>query len=401
MNRRNFLNKMSKLSLFAYLSINNISTKLYAQTVSDSIDSILKAKINLQFHNQRPLNAEAFAHFLNDNQTPYEEMFIRNNGLLPDPIDTDTWSLEISGESIQHKTYFSLVQLKKLFKEISLNVVLECGGNGRSEYFPSAQGNQWNTGAVACVKWSGIKLSDVLTYCGIKKDALYVGYYGKDKHLSKDTNKSAISRGCPIEKALDENTILAYKMNDKEIPFVHGYPLRLIVPGYPGSASGKWLHKIVVRNIIHDGTKMGGYAYRIPKMSVAPGTKVAKKDMKIIEEMPVKSLITSIKTGIQHKLSEPLLVEGHAWAGNGDVSSVMISKDYGITWQKAVLSQATNKNAWQRFSHTIDFNEIGYYEIWARAIDTLNRSQPIAMPGWNPKGYLNNAAHRIAVTVLS
>ena len=395
MNRRDFLENSKNFSLIALACLGGVPLNSYAATVSDEI---IAQKSELIFHNKRPLNAEALVSNLNDHLTPYKDIFIRNNGLLPDSIDLHDWQLKIDGESVIEAKTFTMADLEK-FEEVSVEMVLECGGNGRSEFFPSTKGNQWNTGAVACMKWTGVRLSDVLNACGIKKDAVYVGFYGADKHLSGDPKKSPISRGCPIEKALDEHTMLAYKMNDEAIPLAHGYPLRLIVPGYPGSASGKWINKLVIRNKVHDGEKMVGNAYRIPRYPVHPGEEVKPDDMKIIEEMPVKSIITFPASGLKIHQGSSLRISGHAWSGHGEVKAVFISKDYGVTWHEAKLNQAKHIYQWQRFNYEMPFEERGYYEVWARAVDRFGRTQPLVMPGWNPKGYLNNAAHRIAVNV--
>jgi len=226
---------------------------------------------------------------------------------------------------------------------------------------------------------------------------VYTGYYGEDRHASGDATKDAISRGVPIEKALDGHCMLAWAHNGQPLSKYHGFPLRLICPGYPASTSGKWLKRITLRNVVHDGAKMGGMAYRVPKFPTEPGEQVADADMKIIEVMPVKSIITSPGTGQQHALGEELAVRGHAWAGSGDVSAVHISIDFGATWQAAELSPPPNKYAWQRWTASVKLPLPGYYEVWARATDTDGVMQPMVIPGWNPKGYLNNAMHRIAV----
>jgi DMSO/TMAO reductase YedYZ molybdopterin-dependent catalytic subunit len=178
---------------------------------------------------------------------------------------------------------------------------------------------------------------------------------------------------------------------------MYGAPLRLVVPGWPGSCSQKWLTRVYLRDKIHDGPKMTGTAYRVPNHPVSPGQKVPKKDFGIIQAMPVKSLITSPETG--GKLSgRSMIVHGHAWAGDNAVDRVDISHDFGATWMKADLSRAANAYAWQNFSAKVSFPKAGYYEIWARATDDQGRSQPFAI-AWNPKGYLNNSMHRISVRV--
>jgi DMSO/TMAO reductase YedYZ molybdopterin-dependent catalytic subunit len=189
-------------------------------------------------------------------------------------------------------------------------------------------------------------------------------------------------------------------MNGEDIPHMNGYPLRLICGGWPASVSGKWLTKIVVRNQVHDGPKMTGTSYRVPCESVAPGSDVPEDQFCIIESMPVKSLITLPKSGIEQPFGKALSMRGHAWAGDLDVSKVRISIDFGATWQPADLAPPANRLAWQNWHADVEFPQRGYYEVWARATDSAGRAQPMVLPGWNPKGYLNNACHRIAVQVV-
>ena len=239
--------------------------------------------------NDKPWNIEAKAHLLNDNITPNSKMFIRNNGVIPEDINEKTWTLTIDGESVKNKKTYTLNELKSKFKQHTYQLTLECGGNGRSEFDPPAKGNQWTVGAVSCATWTGVRLKDVLEDVGIKNDAVYIGYNAADTHLSGDATKEPISRGAPMRKALEDETLIAFKMNGKKIPISHGFPLRLVAGGWPASVSGKWINRISVRNKEHDGTKMTGTAYRVPKNPVSPGEKVKDEDMKIIESMPVKS----------------------------------------------------------------------------------------------------------------
>ena len=362
----------------------------------------IAGKEGLTVLNDRPINAETLPHFLNDDITPGSRMFVRNNGIPPaeGEIDPEKWTLEIGGESCENPTTFTIAELKKKFKQYTYQIQLECGGNGRSEYNPPAKGNQWTTGAVSCAEWTGVRLRDVLEHCGIKKDAVYTGYYSADKHLSGDPKKTAISRGVPMSKALEDESLIAFALNGENIPWLNGHPLRVITGGWPASTSGKWLKKIVLRNKVHDGTKMTGTAYRVPKNSVAPGTSVPEEDFVIINSMPVKSLVTFPKSGVTHPVDKKLAVNGHAWAGDLEVSKVFVSIDFGATWQKADLKKPVNRLAWQHWSAEVKLPRIGYYEVWARAVDSNGKSQPMIIPGWNPKGYLNNACHRIAVQAV-
>ena len=348
----------------------------------------------------RPWNMEAQAHLLDDPITPNQFMFIRNNGLVPENIDADNWTLTLDGESVLNPKQYSLQELKSNFDIHTYQLTLECGGNGRSEFDPPAKGNQWTVGAVSCANWTGVRLKDVLNDCGIKQDAVYIGYHGADIHLSRDPGKEPISRGVPISKAMQDETLLAFKMNGEDIPLVHGYPLRLVAGGWPASASGKWINRISIRNKIHDGAKMTGTSYRVPCIPVAPGEEVADKDMCIIESMPVKSLITYPKTGAMIEYGSSLDIRGNAWAGELEVAGVDYSIDFGSTWYKCSLKSPVNRLAWQRFNANIKFPKKGYYEVWCRATDENGICQPMVLPGWNPKGYLNNACHRIAVKII-
>ncbi len=363
----------------------------------------IPGKRGLTILNDRPINAETPAHLLDDDVTPAERLFVRNNGMPPPQakIDPSTWTLEISGESVERSKTFTLAQLKNNFEHHTYQLTIECGGNGRSEFDPPALGNQWTTGAVGCPRWTGVRLRDVLSSCGVKKDAVYVGYYGADTHLSGVGGRIPISRGVPMHKAMEDESLLAFAMNGADIPWLNGHPLRLVTGGWPASTCGKWVNKLVIRDRVHDGAKMTGSSYRVPKHPVAPGTVVPDADMEIIESMPVKSLVTHPKSGITQQLGQQLAVRGHAWAGDHEVAEVWVSIDFGAHWLPCNLRKPVNRLAWQRWTADVTFPEPGYYEIWARAVDSKGRSQPQVIPGWNPKGYLNNACHRIAVQVVA
>ncbi len=363
----------------------------------------LDGKRGLRVLNDRPINAETPAHLLDDDVTPAQRLFVRNNGTPPAAADVDpaTWTLEVGGESVVEAATFTLAALKQRFASYTYQLTIECAGNGRAEFSPPATGNQWTTGAVGCPRWTGVRLRDVLEACGVRDDAVYLGYYGADTHLSGDPNKDPISRGVPMKKALEDETLLAYAMNGADLPLLNGHPLRLVCGGWPASTSGKWLKRIVVRDRVHDGVKMTGKAYRVPKRPVAPGSKVPDDDMRIIEAMPVKSLVTFPKSGATLATGASHEVRGHAWVGDGRVTGVQVSIDFGSTWQPAELDDPPNRLAWQRWRAAIRLPQDGYYEVWARATDDQGRSQPMVVPGWNPKGYLNNASHRVAVLAQS
>lgn len=407
-NRRGFLKKSALAAFSAVLGAEMVFAANFpagmipaALVNSDQPFTIPGKDPGLIVLNDRPLNAEVPPHLLDERITAAERLFVRNNGLPPDAITINpaTWTLTIEGESANQRKTYSLTDLKKKFQHVTLQLTLECGGNGRSEFNPSAKGNQWTTGAVGCPEFTGVRLKDVLQDVGMKSDAVYIGYYGSDTHLSGDPNKVVISRGVPIAKALEAESLIAWAINGKDMPLQNGHPLRLVFGGWPASCSGKWLNRIVVRNKIHDGPKMTGQSYRVPKNPVAPGTVVPDEDMRIIESMPVKSLITYPKSGATIRSGQRLPIRGHAWAGDFGVKSVDYSIDFGATWQKCILEQPVNRHAWQHFSANIAFPQPGYFEVWTKATDTKNNAQPMIVPGWNPRGYLNNACHRIAIKV--
>ncbi len=405
MKRRNFIKKTSLTSLATFVGADIVFGHMMPK---DYVPLALKDPNPFELFdkdkhmvilNNRPWNMEAQAHLLNEKVTSNAFMFIRNNGKIPETIDVANWKIVFDGESVKTSKTYTLQELKTKFQQYTYQLTLECGGNGRSEFDPPAKGNQWTGGAVSCATWTGVRLRDVLEDIGIKEDAVYIGYHAADTHLSGDPSKEPISRGVPMAKAQQEETLLAFKMNGNDIPLAHGYPLRLIAGGWPASASGKWINRISVRNKVHDGTKMTGTAYRIPCEPVAPGEKVKDEDMCIIESMPVKSLITYPQTGAVIREGKKLQINGHAWAGELEVQKMEYSIDYGRHWISCHIESPSNRLAWQHFSADIQFPKKGYYEIWVRATDTQGKSQPMVLPEWNPKGYLNNACHRIAIKV--
>ena len=358
----------------------------------------IQGKDGLTILNDRPVNAECPAHLLDDDVTPTSRHFVRNNGIPPEVVDVGPWTLSVDGE-VDKPLKLTIDELKKNFEVVTLQLQLECGGNGRSFFDPKAKGNQWTVGAVACSEWTGVRLADVLKEAGLKENAVYTAHYGADTHLSGDPSKLPISRGVPIQKALDPNNLIAFAVNGGPIHPMNGAPLRLVVPGWPGSCSQKWLTRIWIRDQVHDGPKMTGTSYRVPDYPVAPGEKVPKEAFKIIESMPVKALVTQPASGIEISASQPeLVLRGHAWAGDNKVTAVDVSIDFGASWVKADLREPRNPYAWQHFSAKVKFPTKGYYEVWARATDDQGRMQPFAI-AWNPKGYLNNSMHRIAVRV--
>lgn len=348
----------------------------------------------------RPLVAEAQEQLLDDDTTPFSKLFIRNNGNPPDaPKDPDAWKLVIDGE-VENKLELTLGDIKKRGKARTYRMMLECGGNGRSFYTPTARGNQWTNGGAGCPEWTGLPLRELLRAAGLKSSAVYTAHYGADTHLSGDANRDTLSRGVRLSKAMEEHTLLVWAMNGEPLPAIHGGPLRLIVPGWAGSASHKWLKRIWIRDKEHDGQGMTGTSYRVPIKPMVPGSKADPSNFKVLESMPVRSIVTNPANG--KKLAagtRRIPLRGAAWAGETGVSRVDVSVDYGATWRRMKLTKPGNKYDWTRWTGSVNLPSDGYYELWVRATDRAGRMQPHVPPNWNPSGYGGNSMHRIAVLV--
>ncbi len=364
-------------------------------------ETILAGAADLRVHSDRPVVAESPVTLLDGDTTPNHHHFVRNNGLVPQRAvlrDTSDWTLTVDGE-VDRPTQFSLDQIQSRFSAHTASLVIESAGNGRAGFRPAARGIPWTLGGVGCATWTGVLLRDLLEGVDYRGSCTHVAFYGEDTHLSGDAARSPLSRAIPIEKALDGHTMVAWAMNGEPLPAEHGFPLRLVVPGYPGSASGKWLKRLWLRDQQHDGQGMEGLSYRMPLHPLKPGDELDPAQTRIIQQMPVKSLFTAPASGVRVAAGESLQLRGQAWSGAGRIEAVDLSWDFGQTWIKANLQEPPNPYAWQRFAKPITLPGPGYYEIWARATDVTGATQPQVVPGWNPQGYLNNAMHRIAVEV--
>ncbi|BBK39828.1 molybdopterin containing oxidoreductase [Allostella sp. ATCC 35155] len=360
----------------------------------------MDGKAELSVLGDRPLVAETPEHLLDDDVTPTDKFFIRNNGNIPDPpADPDSWELTIDGE-VNSPLKLTLGEIKQRFESVTYKMQLECGGNGRSFFTPEARGNQWTNGGVGNPEWTGVRLKDVLQAAGLKPSAVYTGHYAADPHLSGDPARVTLSRGLPIAKALEEHTLLAFAMNGKPLLPVHGYPLRVVAPGYPGSASSKWVKRIWVRDREHDGPGMTATSYRVPITPMIPGGKADPKNFKVLESMPVRSIITNLRNGSElADGTRKIPLRGHAWAGEETVKAVDVTIDYGQTWQSCAVDAPPNKYCWQNWRTEVTLPSAGYFEIWVRATDSEGRMQPPVAGIWNPQGYGGNAMHRVAVLI--
>jgi len=346
------------------------------------------------------LNAEAEPHHLDAAETPFTSFFVRNNGDLPqiDPAGWDDWALAIDG-TVERPRHFTLRELRSRFRTVTVTAVLECAGNGRAFLDPPVSGAQWHRGAVGCARWTGIRLADLLDDLGLGVDAVYTGHHSPDRQIGRP-DRPALSRGLPIAKAMAPETLLAFGMNGAPLHALHGGPLRVVAPGYPGSAWQKWLARLEIRDREHDGEKMTGTDYRLPVEPVRPGDPIDPARFAVMTDLPVKSLITAPADGFTCPAGRPLEVRGFAWSGAVPVVAVELSADDGQSWMACHLDDAPDFFAWRRFRTTVT-PSAGAVSLTVRARDAAGNVQPLGNGVWNPRGYANNGTHRITGTALA
>jgi sulfite oxidase len=343
------------------------------------------------------LNAETPPHLLDEDITPLARLFARNTGQMPifSPGVVAAWTLVIDG-CVRTPRSWTLPALWHEFKPIDQIAVLECAGNGRAFFRDPVDLALWKYGAVGCVRWTGVRLADLLAQCDPLPNAVYTGHYSPD--LTLDGSGPAISRGLPIEKAFSPETLVAFAMNGEPIPALHGGPLRLVAPGYPGSAWQKWLTRIAIRDREHDGERMTGLHYRLPRTPIRYGEPIDESQLDVITDIPVRSLITFPREGFCAAVGQKLSLRGHAWSGHVAVARVELSCDGGRSWSPANLGAPPDRFAWRRFEAVLT-PPSGTIEIIARATDAQGRTQPLDSVPWNPRGYCNNRVHRVSGTI--
>ena len=365
-----------------------------------SFDEALLSQLKpgLHIHDDAALNAEPGLDLLCDAITPVDTFFIRNNGTVPAIADGVDWTLTIDGE-VERPAVWTLAALRESFETVTITAVLECAGNGRSQFSPATDGLPWRLGAVGCARWTGVRLKDVLEQAGVRPSAVYTGHYAPDRLLT-DPSRPALSRGLPIAKALSPETLIAFAMNGEPLPILHGGPLRIVAPGFPGSAWQKWLDRIALRPYEHDGAKMRGTDYRMPSRVVRPGDPLDENAFAVITDMPVKSLISAPLEGFTVPVGGMLTVSGFAWSGAIPLSGVRVSCDGGTTWRAAALDEGEGPYAWRGFAADFAIENPGPLTVQAQARDVEGHVQPLAL-AWNPRGYCNNQVQTVRGVALS
>lgn len=334
-----------------------------------------------------PVNIEPPVSALDSPITPTHLFFTRNNGTVP--AAGPDWTLSVTG-MVQQPLTLTPEALRARFPIVEVVAVMECAGNNRSAITPAAEGLAWGPGAVGCARWTGVRLADVLEAAGVSPRAVYVGFRSPD-HVIGQPGVEALSRGLPLAKALSPETLVAFAMNGAPLTALHGAPLRIVAPGFPGAAWQKWLREILVLDREHDGAKMTGLDYRMPRTPIGPGDDPAGTTFEVITDMPVKSLITAPLEGFSQP--GPLALRGFAWSGHVPVAKVEVSADGGATWHHARLEVGASPWAWRRFTAELT-PPPGPVLLMSRATDMAGNTQPMNPP-WNPRGYLNNAVQRV------
>lgn len=331
----------------------------------------------------RPKDYEMKLEGFGDWITPVEDFFVRCHHYLPE-VKVADWRLDVGG-LVDRPAALSFEQIKGMPRTTVVGV-LECAGNGRAFYEPHVPGMQWRHGAVGNGRWAGVRLRDVLGKAGLRDSARHILFDGAD---TPPGTMPDFQRTVPVKKAMHEDTLLAFEMNGKPLTADHGFPLRLIVPGWAGDSWVKWVTGIKALDQEFDGFWMKT-AYRHPAKPVAPGTAVPAAEMVPVTDLPLKSVIAG--PGTDWIKPGTVRISGAAWANGTEITGVEVSTDGGVTWQPATLGKDHSRYAWRLWQ--LDWTPAeGKYQLLARASDANGNRQPLEAQ-WNPSGYLWNVARR-------
>ena len=320
---------------------------------------------------ETPLNLEMPFEKLESFLTPTESFYVRTHFPIPS-IDRDAWWLRIEGD-IENAFAINYEELLEL-ESVTIPATLECAGNNRSFLDPKVKGVQWHLGAVGTAEWTGVPLSILLDRAHAETNGRHVVLEGADGGMLEDPKSPPgelkFARSIPVEKA-HADVLLAYKMNGRELPPEHGFPVRAIVPGWYAMASVKWLQRIIVTEQPFTGYYQTiDYAYWERRGSIA--------ELKPLTEMKVKAQIAKPVAGDVVPANSGVRVHGTAWTSNGEITKVELSTDGGATWTEVKLLGEPEPNAWRLW----EFNwqtptAAGTQTLIARATDSLDRTQPV------------------------
>ena len=335
-----------------------------------------------------PLNCETrISALMGGTVMPTHHFYVRNHFPIPS-LDGARWRLEVEG-LVRRPLRLGLRDLVN-FPAIVQTTTLECAGNGRAFLEPPVSGEQWVLGAVSTAEWAGVRLADVLDRAGIKTGAQGVVFRAADRAPDKRSRGAArFERSLTLDEIRQSEALLAYTMNGQPLPAEHGYPLRLIVPGWYGVAAVKWLTEIEVV-----GHSFSGY-FQTEKY-VYEWERDGSLEREPVRQMRVRSLITQPGSDGEVEIG-PLAVRGLAWSGVAPIARVEVSVS-GKAWQPAQLSDQPSTSSWQRWELLTQVSRPGRIALRSRATDRAGRTQP-ERPEWNRLGYGNNAIQEVSIRV--
>ncbi|MBN8970042.1 MAG: molybdopterin-dependent oxidoreductase [Rhizobiales bacterium] len=342
---------------------------------------------------ERPPQLETpFSVFNESVITPNDAFFVRYHlAGIPLDIDPDKFTVEVKGK-VDNSLKLSLAELKKM-PAIEIVAVNQCSGNSRGFFEPRVAGGQLANGAMGNARWKGVPLKAVLDKAGVQQGAKQVVFGGMDGPVMDKTPDFA--KALDLDHARDGEVMLAYSMNEQDLPVLNGFPLRLVVPGYYGTYWVKHLNEITVIDTVYDNFWMKT-AYRIPDNDcncVEPGT--APKATVPINRFTVRSFITSVQNGAKVKVGQ-LKLRGFAFDGGTGIKEVAVSTDDGKTWQQAKLGKDLGKYSFREWTLAVRL-PAGKHELKVRATSNGGKVQP-DKPLWNPAGYLRNVIETTTVT---
>ena len=345
----------------------------------------------------RPPHLETpFAVFNEGPITPNDAFFVRYHlANFPTSIDPDTYRLAIKG-AVDRPLSLSLAELKQLAEPIEVVAVNQCSGNSRGFSMPRVFGAQLGNGSMGNARWRGVALKTVLQHAGVKADARQVTFRGLDKPVLASTPE--FIKALDIGHALDGEPMLAWEMNGTDLPFLNGYPLRLVVPGYFGTYWIKHLSEIEVLDHTYEGFFMAK-GYRVPDndcQCIAPGT--TPTSTRPISTLPVRSFITSVKSGDVLPQGTELLLKGIAFDGGAGVNKVEISIDGAQSWREATLGEDLGRYSFREWTLPISFASKGATLLMVRASNRAGETQPLRAD-WNPGGYRRHVVESSHVTI--
>jgi len=356
-------------------------------------NAITKETASLTVRVTNPLDAETPVREFTSFLTPLSRFFVRSHFGPPPPaaVSEANWKLLVGG-LVERSREFTLKDLRQM-ESMTITAVVQCSGNGRAHHCPKVPGVQWDRGAVGNAQWTGVRLRDVLARVGVVASGKHVQFQGADRPVVASV--PLFVRSIPLEKALHPDTILAYEMNGRPLPLLHGAPLRVITPGWMADSCTKWLTEIIVQADEAKGYYMQT-AYRVPITPVEPGAFASGPSMPV-EAMVVKSLIAAPQEG-DRVGPGPVTIQGVAWGGEAQVVKVEVSLDEGRTWEVARLVGENQPYVWRQWQFIWKAEAVGTFTILCRATDAHGDVQP-ATSTWNPSGFLWNGWDHVTVTV--